>query len=227
MILPRFAQNLLIFAAISMILAAPVSTVHGALNLPSTTVNIEVRDSTQSYFNTTLSEVPSGYNVTNSTYLGWSVDSGTPISRSPATHPVRLYSSLEPPAQLANQSWGMVNYILNHKQGSMPDIQQAIWYFVDIVGNYTPTRTVAWEIVNDTLQKGEGFIPTEDQTVAVICYPVIYSHQVPVQISIIEIGSNPATPEFPAILVIVPIVLTPMIILAVWVYRKKRTVPAN
>jgi hypothetical protein len=195
--LSRFAHNVLIFAAISMILAAPTSTVHGALNLPSTTVNIEVRDSTQSYFNTTLSEVPSGYDVANSTYLGWSVDSGTPISHSPATHPVRLYSSLEPPAQLANQSWGMVNYILNHKQGSMPDIQQAIWYFVDIVGNYTPTRTLAWEIVNDTLQKGEGFIPTEDQTVAVICYPVIYSHQAPCKSALSKSEAVPPLRNFP------------------------------
>jgi hypothetical protein len=219
----RFAKSVLIFVAISVILAVPASAIDGALNLPSTIVDIEVSDGTQSYFDTLLSEVPSGYDVTNATYLGWCVDSRTTMSRSPATHEVRLFSSIDPPAELADQKWDMVNYILNHKRGVMSDVQQAIWYFIIFDGNYTPTRSVAWEIVNETLQNGEGYIPVEGQTVAVICYPLIYSHQTDVQVSIIEVESSIVIPEFPSALVLTPIMLT--ISLAVLVSTRKRKAP--
>jgi len=169
------------------------------LNLPSDSVYIEVSNGTQSYFSTNLIGVPSGYDVTNGTYLGWCVDSRTTMSRSPDTHEVRLFSTLNPPEELASEQWDMVNYILNHKQGSMLDIQQAMWYFVSIAGNYTPTRTMAWTIVNDTLENGNGFVPNEGQTIAVICYPLIFSHQPDVQVSIIETMN--VVPEFqPAII---------------------------
>jgi len=219
----RFAKSILIFVAISVILVAPASAIDGALNLPSTIVDIEVSDGTQSYFDTLLSEVPSGYDVTNATYLGWCVDSRATMSRSPATHEVRLFSSIDPPAELADQKWDMVNYILNHKRGVIADVQQAIWYFIIFDGNYTPTRSVAWEIVNETLQNGEGYIPVEGQTVAVICYPLIYSHQTDVQVSIIEVESSIVIPEFPSALVLTPIMLT--ISLAVLVSTKKRRAP--
>ena len=219
----RFAKSILIFVAISVILVAPASAIDGALNLPSTIVDIEVSDGTQSYFDTLLSEVPSGYDVTNATYLGWCVDSRATMSRSPATHEVRLFSSIDPPAELADQKWDMVNYILNHKRGVIADVQQAIWYFIIFDGNYTPTRSVAWEIVNETLQNGEGYIPVEGQTVAVICYPLIYSHQTDVQVSIIEVESSIVIPEFPSALVLTPIMLT--ISLAVLVSTRKRKAP--
>lgn len=216
----RLAKSILIFVTISVLLTTLASAIDCELSLPSTIVNIQVSDGTKSYFNTTLSGIPYGYNVTNSTYLGWSVDSGTSMPRSPATHEVRLFSSLDPPEELANEKWNMVNYILNHKRGGIADVQQAIWYFVSIRGNYTPTRSVAWEIVNETLQNGEDYIPVQGQTVAVICYPLIFSHQPDVQVSIIEVGGNSLV-EFPFALLIIPIMLIP---LAIWVYRKRRKV---
>ncbi len=152
----KFVKSILIFMAISVVITAHASAIDGTLYLPSTIVNIQVSSGIKSYFNTTLSGVSAGYNVTNTTYLGWCVDPETYISHSPATHEVKLSSSLDPPKQLANEKWDMVNYILNHKRGAVADVQQASWYFVSIVGNYTPTRTVAWEIVNETLQNGEG-----------------------------------------------------------------------
>jgi hypothetical protein len=99
----RFAKGILICAAISMILVTPVYAVDGALNLPSTVVRIEVNDGTQSYFDTKLTGVPSGYDVANGTYVGWCVDKRTEISYSPANHEVRLFSSIDPPAELADQ----------------------------------------------------------------------------------------------------------------------------
>jgi hypothetical protein len=178
------------------------------VNLPSTSVYIEVFNGTQSYFITNLIGVPEGYDVANGTYIGWCVDSRTTMSRSPDIHEVRLFSSISPPDDLANENWDMVNYILNHKQGVKDDIQQAIWYFVSIMGNFTPTRTIAWAIVNDTLANGEGFVPDQGQTIAVICDPLIFSHQPDVQVSIIE-ATMPVLPEFqPAIILSAFMLLT-------------------
>ncbi len=99
------------------------------------------------------------------------------------------------------------------------DIQQAIWYFVNIVGNYTPTRTMAWTIVNDTLENGEGFVPDQGQTIGIICYPLIFSHQPDVQVSIIEITNT--VPEFqPAIILPAFTLLT--IAAATLVHRRKK-----
>ncbi len=207
-----------------MFLAAPVFAIDGALNLPSTVVRIEVSDGTQSYFDTALSEVPSGYDVTNATYRGWCVDVRTNMARSPATHTVLLYASTSPPGELANESWGMINYVLNHKQGSVQDIQEAIWYFMHIDGLYTPSSTAAWAIINDTLENGGGFIPGPGQVTAVICYPtVLFPNQPDVQISIIEVESNKVISEFPSALVLTPIMLT--LSLAVLVCARKEKAP--
>jgi len=223
----RFAKSILIFVAASVILAAPAYAIGGALDLPSTIVRIEVSDGTQSYFDTVLSEVPSGYDVTNATYRGWCVDVRTEMARSPATHAVFLYSSTNAPGELVNEEWDLINYILNHKQGgSVLDIQQAIWYFthIDGDGEYVPSSTIAWMIINDTLENGSGFIPGPDQVAAVICYPtILFPNQPDVQVSIIEVESDPVVPEFPSALVLTPIMLA--ITLAVLVYTKKRKVP--
>ena len=197
----NLAICVVVLLMLSPILVSHVVAADGGLNLPSTPVTIEVSSGTESYFNTTLSDVPSGYDVTNGTYLGWCVDTTAQMGRSPATHEVELYSSISPPGTLASEKWDMVNYILNHKQGTMDDIQQAIWYFINMLGtsgNYTPTSTVAWAIVNDTLANGTGFVPQTGQTIAVICFPhALLPEPTSVQITIIEI-TDPVIPEFPS-----------------------------
>ena len=221
----RFVKGILIFMAVSVFLAAPASAIDGALDLPSTIVRIEVSDGTQSYFDTVLSEVPSGYGVANATYRGWCVDVRTEMARSPATHEVFLYSSTSAPGELANEEWDLINYILNHEQGSVLDIQHAIWYFthIDGEGEYVPSSTVAWMVINDTLENGNGFTPGPGQVTAVICYPtILFPNQPDVQISIIEVESDPVVPEFPSALMLTPIMLT--ISLAILAYTKKRKV---
>ena len=195
------------------------------LNLPSTSAYIEVTNGNSSYFVTNLTGVPTGYDVGNGSYLGWCVDVRAYMTRAPATHEVRLFSSLNPPEELANNSWDMVNYILNHKQGNATDIQQAIWYFVHMGGNYTPTTTTAWSIINDTLVNGKGFSPMTGQTEAVICYPLIYSHQPDVQISIIETADpTSSVPEFSSILVL-SLLLMPALLAAALYAKKTRKRP--
>ncbi len=215
----RFAESVLVLMVILAILAIPAYAIEGELNLPSDIIIMQVTNGTQSYFDTTLTGIPDGYDVPNGTYLGWCVDSRTNMTRSPATHEVRLFSSTNPPVELADQRWDMANYILNHKRGAIADVQQALWYFITFVGNYTPTRSVAWEIVNDTLQNGEGYIPVVGESMAVICYPLIYSHEPDVQVSIIEVESHNVVPEFPSALMLTPVMVTTIAVVA---YARKR-----
>lgn len=173
---------------------------------PATTVIIlEASNGTQSYFDSKLSNVPAGYDVTNRTYFGWCIDVSTNMQRSPATHMVILYSSLSPPADLANENWSKVNYILNHKKGEARDIQEAIWCFINLNGEYYTQRSMALQLVEDAKANGANFEPKENQIAAVIAYPVYLTDPTEVQISVIEItipesGGTPSptpVPTFP------------------------------
>jgi hypothetical protein len=213
-----FAICVVLLMSLSPILVSRVAAADSGLNLPSTPVTLEANNVSQAYFDTTLSDIPAGYDVTNGTYPGWCVDRSAYMALSPATHEVVLYSSLNPPGTLANQSWDMVNYIMNHKQGAASDIQQAIWYFINIVGNYTPTSTVAQAIIDDALANGTGFVPEYGQMMAVICYPEMLNPG-NVQISIIEL-SNPVIPEFPSPAIPLSLLALPTLSAAI-TYRKK------
>jgi hypothetical protein len=215
----NLAISFAILMAFSLILVSHVAAADSGLNLPSTPVIMEVSNSTESYFKTTLSDVPLGYDVTNGTYLGWCVDRSANMVLSPATHEVTLYSSINPPGTLTTEKWDMVNYILNHKQGTANDIQQAIWYFIHIGGNYTPTSPTAWTIVNDALANGTGFVPANGQITAVICFPETVLPESPsVQISIIEVVI-PTVPEFPSLAI--PLVFALATLSIVTLLRRK------
>lgn len=201
--------SILILFALSSITIYNAKAVTDAINLPPpiTIITMEATNGTSSYFNTTLTDVPSGYDVTNTTYLGWCVDTTAEMSRSPAEHQILLFSSLNPPnGTLADQRWDMVNYILNHKQGTVDDIQAAIWYFIDF-DNVTRTppnnQTVAWAIINDTLANGTGYTPGANQTAAVICDPImVLPRPAPIQINIIEVTILPTgIPEYPVVFI--------------------------
>lgn len=71
------------------------------------------------------------------------------------------------PNYLKDDDWDMVNYILNHKQGSVTDVQEAIWYFID--GGGMPSTSEGQAMVNEALMYGEGFVPGPGQVIAVIC----------------------------------------------------------
>ena len=189
-----FLSALLIFSFVNVFVSSAASS--NSLKLPNSNVNIEVVDGSISHFETNVSNVPAGFDVVNGTYLGWCVDQNTSMSRAPAVHLVTLYSSLNAPGEMANENWTMVNYILNHKQGyGATSIQEAIWYFVDFSGIYIPQDQGALALVNDTLAHGSNFVPTKNQTVAVICYPATQSvTDYQVQISIIEVNQSQINP---------------------------------
>jgi len=208
--------GLILIVTASLILVAHVDAAVCGLNLPSTSVTIEVWNGTESYYETLLSDVPSGYGVTNRTYLGWCVDRRCVMPRSPVTHQVTLFSSCNPPSDLAGQKWDLVSYILNYKQGVVEDVQQALWYFVNLVGNYSPSSPTAWIMINDANLNGEGFVPETGQVVAVICYTT----DPKTQIIIIEVDNPPPIPEFPSFLVLAPFMIATLLV--VIVYRRKR-----
>lgn len=137
-------------------------------NLPATPVYMTVADGTVSYFIITLSDVPAGYDVSNGDYVGWCLDRNHTMTRN-VTLEVTLYSSLNPPESLETKPWNQINYILNNKQGTVDDIQQAIWYFMGwwSFANLTPT---AQTLVNEA-NAHPGFEPAYGEIVGVICYP--------------------------------------------------------
>jgi hypothetical protein len=158
------------------------------LILPSSHVTIEAFDSTISYFETKLTDVPSGYDVTNRTYPGWCIDQSAEMERSPTTHSVLLYSSLSPPGGLVDMEWDKVNYVLNHKQGGPQDVQQAIWNFINMNGGYSAETDLAQAMVAEAEASGTGFIPEDTQVMAVICDPLyLFPGDEEVQVSIIEV----------------------------------------
>jgi len=163
---------------------APAKAVTPSVDLPSTAVTLEVFSGYGSFFDTVLSNVPLGYDVANRGYRGWCVDTRYLMPFSPATTQVYLYSTLYPPPGLWNEEWNSINYILNHKQGITADVQQAIWYFINMNDGYIPTRSKAKAIVNDTLANGANFIPEIGQVLAIICYTLAPERQ----ITIIELS---------------------------------------
>jgi len=147
-------------------------------NLPLTQVQLTAEDGTTSYFISTLNGVPAGFNVTNAAYLGWCVDRSIIMSRS-VPHNVSLYSSLTPPVKVSSINWIAINYILNHKQGNMMDIQEAIWHFTDA---FSPISATAQLMVDDA-NANQSFDPSTGAVLAVICLP---QNDVHAQRSIIE-----------------------------------------
>ncbi len=212
-----------LFFTVALLILPAVRPVFGqdGLVLPEDIVFIEVTDGSDSYFDTNLTGVPDGYSISNGVYNGWCVDVRTEMVRSPDVHGVKLYSSLAAPGELANETWDMVNYVLNHKQGIAMDVQQAIWHFVHMDGDgYTPTRELAWAMVNDALSNGSGFTPTSGETLAIICYPMIlFPGQKDTQVSIIEI-IDPVVPEFVSL--VLPAALMASTVLVAFVTLKNR-----
>jgi len=191
--------SLVVVLSSSLMLVGPATATELSLNLPSTEVNISVSNGTVSYFDILLSDVPSGYDIVNGTYVGWCVDRRRDMVRSPTIHNVTLYSSYDPPSLLMSERWDVLNYILNHKQGTGEDVQQAIWYFINLVGNYTASSPTALSIISDAIANGAGFVPKVGEVEAVICYTT----ETDAQISVIEVTIPLSDTEPPVSMLII------------------------
>ena len=135
--------------------------------LPPGYVTMTVFDGTISYFDVTLSDVPSGYDVTNGNYLGWCVQLGLEMPTG-QPHLIKMYSTYDDsmPIYCYNTNWPKVNYILNNKQGNEEDVQHAIWYFIN---GMNTNRPFALSMIADAEANGGSFYPTPGQKIAIIC----------------------------------------------------------
>jgi len=142
---------------------------NACFKLPQTPINMRVAyPSDNSEFGTTLAHVPEGYSIADGIFPGWCHDEENPLS-SWKSYKVNLFSSYAEklPTELQDRNWGMVNYILNHKESaSWVDVRDAIWYFTYKVKSLS---AVAQALVNEAVKEGENFVPKAGQVLAVIC----------------------------------------------------------
>ena len=144
-------------------LAIPTIT---SLRLPTSFVTMNAVYGEQSYFDVTLKDVPSGFDIINGTYHGWCVQQNIKMTQH-VNHTIRLYSCYDPslPQEYQNNHWDKINYLLNHKQGTPRSIQQAIWFYTD--NQDCSNDSTAWAMILDAEQHGAGFIPGPGETLAI------------------------------------------------------------
>jgi hypothetical protein len=149
------------------------STFHlNALNVPSTPITVTVvGESPDSFFDATLANVPSGFDVMNNSYLMWCIDlvAPNPPTADGGVHAALLYSTLNGglPNELAGIAWDKINYIINHKQGTVSDVQHAIWHYTDGFNPDPNLFPVVAQIIADADANGAGFVPGVGQVAAV------------------------------------------------------------
>lgn len=144
-------------------------------SLPTTSVNVTVVDGVNSYFIATFSGIsPDTFDVKNGVpYPGWCIDDTKGMARG-VPHVVMLYSSLDSslPDNLGVIDWNAINYILNHKIGSMMDVQMAIWYFAAAFHGGMPLPVGypnAVTMINLALANTQP-PPAPGDILAIICY---------------------------------------------------------
>lgn len=138
--------------------------------LPVSPICFSPAASSNSFADITFSQIPAGYSVTNGVYPAWCVEFEVEITESNLYKALLFDSNGTLPAHLQNNPWDKVNYILNHKQGTASDIQNAIW---SVLGqsNVPPFTANAQSMTNDAHQFGMGFVPTNGQVQGVIVDP--------------------------------------------------------
>jgi hypothetical protein len=199
-------------------LGISVAFAAGILHLPPIPVAVEHgtwNHGSDSTIDITLSGVPSaptpGYHVTNGTYSGWclednhqdDVPSGSLVTLLDSTDENPLFCE---PGDFPGVPWDEINFLLNHQQGSMgdiqatiEDIQAAMWIVAgtnDPVSPIFPETPEVTALVLDAQTYGPGFIPCTGEVVAVIlCSDGLGPD--PYQDTIIEVPlSNGCTPGF-------------------------------
>ncbi len=146
----------------------PLGNCSLVIKLPANSVTMMVQHtSTNSYFNTTLSDVPLGYDISNGSYLGWCIDLLHSIADN-TFYQVYLYSSYNTsmPSYLWHNNLSKVNYILNNKQGSQRQVQKAIWYILDF--GDLGLNSDGWAMINDAIANGSDFCPGVGDVIAII-----------------------------------------------------------
>jgi len=161
---------------IAMILSvSAVVSANTDVNLPNEPVTLNVSNpGANSYFDTTLKNVPDGFDVINATYVGWCTQKDQTIYPNHDYDNTYLYSSYNSsmPGYLWHENWSMVNYIINNKQGSSwHQVQYAIWYVLDM-GDHG-LNSIGWSMVENATLHGQSYSPGLFDLLAVIADPGI------------------------------------------------------
>jgi len=177
-----------------------VALAMGLLNLPGFQVTATQTwlggAGTDGTIETTLSGVGSGFDVTDGTYAGWCIEDNFQAN-APAGTLVTLLDSTDAaslPTTYQGVPWDKVNYLLNHKAGSVADVQAALWLLTWGSSSTFWVSPVAQAMYDDAVANGGDFVPGTDQVVAVILYgdglgPAGY------QDTIIEVPPPPPPPD--------------------------------
>jgi hypothetical protein len=126
--------------------------------------NTDPASGPEAFLAVTLANVPAG-TLTNRTYKAWCGAWFSSPVLSQGEDPLSVYSTSNPivPAPRFG-TFNMVNYILNHKQGSVKDVQNAIWLIVTGEGE-DPSQT-ALDMV-DEARANPGYVPHGGEVAAV------------------------------------------------------------
>jgi hypothetical protein len=159
----------IIIILILSIMSASATASDPVVALPPTELLVTMRatDGVNSWFDIELSDIPSGYDITNGIYLGWCAQKSIKMTRG-VNHTVRLYSSYDPdmPESFRSENWSKINYLLNHKQGSRASIQETIWYYISL--DTYPSDPDAQSMISNADQNGLNFIPKNGEVLAII-----------------------------------------------------------
>ena len=115
----------------------PTGNTQFSLILPDFNATTDNAKSTgNGFFAVTLSNVGTGFSVANQAYPGWCGSwynavlqtSGVPGATLYSTYAANFTSLYNP--IVPGNTWNMVNYILNNKNGTVQDVQDAIWLII-------------------------------------------------------------------------------------------------
>jgi len=165
-ILTVFITCIFISSGMYVISATDTYNCDPPISIPPDYVTMVAEDGKNSHFDTYLSNVPAGYNISSGKYPGWCIQRNVMMDRG-VFHTVVLYSSYDPemPESFKDDDWDKVNYLLNNKQGNTTDIQDAIWYFI---GDNHYSSNLTEQMILEAETKGEGFCPKAGEVIAIL-----------------------------------------------------------
>lgn len=165
-------------AAAVLVMAAGIVFAMGILSLPPDPVTVSHglwNGGDDSTINIELIGVPNGYDVMNGIYPGWCIEdnyqpdySGPGVVLLDSTDTEELVCGEFGEYSYPGYPWDKVNYLLNNKNGSIEDIQAAMWDLTGTYGGTFPITTEAQAMIDDANDNGSGFLPTDGQIAAVV-----------------------------------------------------------
>jgi len=170
--------KILLVSAVALLLGVAVAFAMGLLTLPPDLVQAFHSDwmtGSDSPLDVTLSSVPPGYSVMNGTYAGWCLEDNH-MDDVPDGSWVLLLDSSDssincPTGSYSGIDWRLINYLLNHQQGEIEDVQAAMWELAGTSDPQNPTFPITPAVnamVTDAYANGGSFMPGPGDVVAAI-----------------------------------------------------------